>query len=192
MHHLQEKTAYFLFSVASFWQSECYWHLSIVYGYWGTLLKDSMNLPDKMNVLCACREVVRSPMVEAQCLVQLCFPVELKNGTMVCALFFSCCWIYAIIWRPVFTEILRISCIIHIWACLGAWGMIVQVEEIHFVGFLSKLLETKIMQVLRFKHGQVYTFYQHFPSVVLYGILILRHYLCAPDILCWCFSIPWW
>ncbi|OIV93964.1 hypothetical protein TanjilG_05667 [Lupinus angustifolius] len=59
------------------------------------------------------REVVRSPMVEAQCLVQLCFPVELKNGTMV--------------------------------------------EEIHFVGFLSKLLETKIMQVLRFKHGQVYS-----------------------------------
>ncbi|KAE9607597.1 putative metalloenzyme, LuxS/M16 peptidase [Lupinus albus] len=59
------------------------------------------------------REVVRSPMVEEQCLVQLCFPVELKNGTMV--------------------------------------------EEIHFVGFLSKLLETKIMQVLRFKHGQVYS-----------------------------------
>ena len=49
--------------------------------------------------------------MEAQCLVQLCFPVLLKNGTMV--------------------------------------------EEIHFVGFLSKLLETKIMQVLRFKHGQV-------------------------------------
>ncbi|XP_027343574.1 zinc protease PQQL-like isoform X4 [Abrus precatorius] len=59
------------------------------------------------------REVVRSPMVEAQCLVQICFPVELKNGTMV--------------------------------------------EEIHIVGFLSKLLETKIMQVLRFKHGQIYS-----------------------------------
>ncbi|KAK7399022.1 hypothetical protein VNO78_10197 [Psophocarpus tetragonolobus] len=59
------------------------------------------------------REVVRSPMVEAQCLVQICFPAELKNGTMV--------------------------------------------EEIHFVGFLSKLLETKIMQVLRFKHGQIYS-----------------------------------
>ncbi|GLT98639.1 hypothetical protein SLE2022_161360 [Rubroshorea leprosula] len=59
------------------------------------------------------REVVRSPMVEAQCSVQLCFPVELKNGTMV--------------------------------------------EEIHSVGFLSKLLETKIMQVLRFKHGQIYS-----------------------------------
>ncbi|XP_057985683.1 zinc protease PQQL-like isoform X2 [Hevea brasiliensis] len=57
------------------------------------------------------REVVRSPMVEAQCSVQLSFPVVLKNGTMV--------------------------------------------EEIHRIGFLSKLLETKIMQVLRFKHGQV-------------------------------------
>ncbi|XP_062148705.1 zinc protease PQQL-like isoform X1 [Alnus glutinosa] len=59
------------------------------------------------------REVVRSPMVEAQCSVQLCFPIELKNGTMV--------------------------------------------EEIHFVGFLSKLLETKLMHVLRFKHGQIYS-----------------------------------
>ncbi|KAB1209292.1 putative zinc protease PqqL [Morella rubra] len=57
------------------------------------------------------REVVRSPMVEAQSSVQLCFPVELKNGTMV--------------------------------------------EEIHFVGFLNKLLETKLIQVLRFKHGQL-------------------------------------
>ncbi|XP_038711983.1 zinc protease PQQL-like isoform X2 [Tripterygium wilfordii] len=59
------------------------------------------------------REVVRSPMVEAQCYVQLSFPVELKNGTMV--------------------------------------------EEIHGVGFLSKILETKLMQVLRFKHGQIYS-----------------------------------
>ncbi|XP_016651991.1 PREDICTED: zinc protease PQQL-like [Prunus mume] len=59
------------------------------------------------------REVVRSPMVEEQCSVQLCFPVELNNGTMV--------------------------------------------EDIHIIGFLSKLLETKIMQVLRFKHGQIYT-----------------------------------
>ncbi|XP_027343571.1 zinc protease PQQL-like isoform X1 [Abrus precatorius] len=72
------------------------------------------------------REVVRSPMVEAQCLVQICFPVELKNGTMV--------------------------------------------EEIHIVGFLSKLLETKIMQVLRFKHGQVYMYYRLFLSVVIYDI----------------------
>ncbi|ONH97864.1 hypothetical protein PRUPE_7G214900 [Prunus persica] len=59
------------------------------------------------------REVVHSPMVEEQCSVQLCFPVELNNGTMV--------------------------------------------EDIHVIGFLSKLLETKIMQVLRFKHGQIYT-----------------------------------
>ncbi|XP_039116038.1 zinc protease PQQL-like isoform X1 [Dioscorea cayenensis subsp. rotundata] len=59
------------------------------------------------------REVVRSPMVEAQCSVQLAFPVVLKNTAMM--------------------------------------------EEIHFIGFLSKLLETKIMQVLRFKHGQIYS-----------------------------------
>ncbi|XP_021751377.1 zinc protease PQQL-like [Chenopodium quinoa] len=59
------------------------------------------------------REIVRKPMVEAQCSVQLCFPVEVKNGAMI--------------------------------------------EEIHFVGFLSKLLETKMIQVLRFKHGQIYS-----------------------------------
>ncbi|XP_077210657.1 insulinase (Peptidase family M16) protein [Tasmannia lanceolata] len=59
------------------------------------------------------REVVRSPMVEAQCSVQLAFPVELKNTSMM--------------------------------------------EEIHFVGFLNKLLETRIMQVLRFKHGKIYS-----------------------------------
>ncbi|KAF2950745.1 hypothetical protein DAI22_01g209300 [Oryza sativa Japonica Group] len=59
------------------------------------------------------REVVRSPMVEAQCFVQLGFPVVLKSTTMT--------------------------------------------EDIHYVGFLSKLLETKIMQVLRFKYGQVYS-----------------------------------
>ncbi|XP_010536848.1 PREDICTED: zinc protease PQQL-like isoform X2 [Tarenaya hassleriana] len=64
--------------------------------------------PTKMT-----REVVRSPMVEAQCSVQLCFPVQLTNGTMV--------------------------------------------EEIHSVGFLSKLIETKIIQFLRFKHGQIYS-----------------------------------
>ncbi|KAK0571738.1 hypothetical protein LWI29_020838 [Acer saccharum] len=60
------------------------------------------------------REVVRSPMVEAQCSVQLCFPVELKNGRTM-------------------------------------------VEEIHYVGFLGKFLETKMMQVLRFKLGQIYS-----------------------------------
>ncbi|XAR67091.1 C-terminal processing peptidase [Bertholletia excelsa] len=59
------------------------------------------------------REIVRSPMVEAQCSVQLCFPVELKNENMM--------------------------------------------DDIHFVGSLSKLLETKILQVLRFKHGQIYS-----------------------------------
>ncbi|GAB4852720.1 hypothetical protein Ancab_016931 [Ancistrocladus abbreviatus] len=59
------------------------------------------------------REVVCSPMVEAQCSVQLSFPVDLKNGAMI--------------------------------------------EEIHFVGFLSKLLETKMMQVLRFRYGQIYS-----------------------------------
>nr|GMC58879.1 zinc protease PQQL-like isoform X1 [Ipomoea batatas] len=51
-------------------------------------------------------------MVEAQCSVQLCFPVELKSENMM--------------------------------------------EDVHFVGFLSKLLETKIVQVLRFKYGQIY------------------------------------
>eukprot|EP00850_Spirogloea_muscicola_P005254 SM000023S07710 [mRNA] locus=s23:983129:990756:- [translate_table: standard] len=30
-------------------------------------------------------------------------------------------------------------------------------EDLYWTGFLSKLLETKIMQVLRFKHGQVYS-----------------------------------
>ncbi|OEL21818.1 Zinc protease PQQL-like [Dichanthelium oligosanthes] len=59
------------------------------------------------------REVVRSPMVEAQCFVQLAFPVVLKSTMMT--------------------------------------------EDIHYVGFLSKLLETKIMQVLRFKYGQIYS-----------------------------------
>ncbi|ESQ42745.1 hypothetical protein EUTSA_v10012682mg [Eutrema salsugineum] len=59
------------------------------------------------------REFVRSPMVEAQCSVQLCFPVQLTNGTMI--------------------------------------------EEIHCIGFLGKLLETKIIQFLRFTHGQIYS-----------------------------------
>ncbi|EFH42422.1 peptidase M16 family protein [Arabidopsis lyrata subsp. lyrata] len=59
------------------------------------------------------REFVRSPMVEAQCSVQLCFPVQLTNGTMI--------------------------------------------EEIHCIGFLGKLLETKIIQFLRFEHGQIYS-----------------------------------
>ncbi|KAH9303201.1 hypothetical protein KI387_014784, partial [Taxus chinensis] len=59
------------------------------------------------------RETVRSQMLEAQCSVQITFPVELKAPHVM--------------------------------------------EEIHFVGFITKLLETKIMQALRFKHGQVYS-----------------------------------
>ncbi|KAK6147780.1 hypothetical protein DH2020_018692 [Rehmannia glutinosa] len=59
------------------------------------------------------REVVWSPMVQAQCSVQLCFPVELKNENMM--------------------------------------------EDVHLTGLMSKLLETKILQVLRFKHGQIYS-----------------------------------
>jgi hypothetical protein len=31
----------------------------------------------------------------------------------------------------------------------------IQMEEVHYTGFICKLLETKIMQVLRFKHGHV-------------------------------------
>ena len=42
-----------------------------------------------VNVAFGCREAVHSPMVEAQCLVQLCFPVELKNENMV-STFFVC------------------------------------------------------------------------------------------------------
>eukprot|EP00250_Pteridium_aquilinum_P015299 c22507_g1_i1 orf=556-3573(+) len=59
------------------------------------------------------REEVRKQMIEAQCSVQITFPVELK-GTNV-------------------------------------------MEEVHLTGFICKLLETRIMQVLRFKHGQVYS-----------------------------------
>ncbi|XVF34974.1 hypothetical protein REPUB_Repub18cG0104500 [Reevesia pubescens] len=58
------------------------------------------------------REVVRSPMLEAQCRVHLCTPIQLKRGTMV--------------------------------------------EEIQYVRFLSKLLENKLLELLRFKHGQIY------------------------------------
>ncbi|KAE8698399.1 Mitochondrial-processing peptidase subunit beta [Hibiscus syriacus] len=59
------------------------------------------------------REVVCSPMIEAQCMVRICFPIELKNVAME--------------------------------------------EEIHYTGFLTKLLETKLLQLLRFKHGQIYS-----------------------------------
>ncbi|GAA0155968.1 metalloprotease [Lithospermum erythrorhizon] len=30
-------------------------------------------------------------------------------------------------------------------------------EDVHYIGFVSKLLETKIVQILRFKHGQIYS-----------------------------------
>ncbi|KAI5664619.1 hypothetical protein M9H77_23942 [Catharanthus roseus] len=85
------------------------------------------------------RQVVRSPMVEAQCSVQLCFPVELKNENMM--------------------------------------------EDVHFVGFLSKLLETKILQVLRFKHGQVFVFCLFWLFICCYmpcsmSQLFLRMYSC--------------
>ncbi|KAG6556881.1 hypothetical protein Mapa_001461 [Marchantia paleacea] len=59
------------------------------------------------------REEVRRHMVEAQCSVQMTFPVEFKGPRVM--------------------------------------------VEVHFTGFICKLLETKIMQVLRFKHGQVYS-----------------------------------
>ncbi|KAL5699599.1 hypothetical protein ACHQM5_030479 [Ranunculus cassubicifolius] len=59
------------------------------------------------------REVVRSPMLEAQCSVQITFPVELQNESMI--------------------------------------------EDFYFSEFVSKLLETKILQVLRFEQGQIYS-----------------------------------
>lgn len=59
------------------------------------------------------REEVRKNMVQAQCSVQLTFPVQLKGLDVM--------------------------------------------EEVHYTCFICKLLETKIMQVLRFKHGHVYS-----------------------------------
>lgn len=59
------------------------------------------------------REEVRKQMIEAQCSVQITFPVELTGSNVM--------------------------------------------EEVHLTGFICKLLETRIMQVLRFKHGQVYS-----------------------------------
>lgn len=41
----------------------------------------------------------------------------------------------------------------------------VQMEEVHYTGFICKLLETKIMQVLRFKHGQVRDIYKQPPDL---------------------------
>lgn len=96
-------------------------------------------------------------MVEAQSSVQLCFPVELKNGTMVSCLFY----IYqlnafVIDYDQAFLTIILLTGYNEFpvekeTKRINTW----QVEEIHFVGFLNKLLETKLIQVLRFKHGQV-------------------------------------
>lgn len=56
-------------------------------------------------------------------------------------------------------------------------------EDVHFVGFLSKLLETKILQVLRFKHGQVFVFCLFWLFICCYmpcsmSQLFLRMYSC--------------
>jgi hypothetical protein len=40
-------------------------------------------ITDNLSIHLISREVVRSPMVEAQCFVQLAFPVVLKNTMMV-------------------------------------------------------------------------------------------------------------
>ena len=60
-----------------------------------------------------------------------------------------------------------------------------QVEEIHFVGFLSKLLETRMMQVLRFKHGQVSIYFVGFLSIcfILFFCLIRGLLICSRSIL---------
>ncbi|XP_021860861.2 zinc protease PQQL-like isoform X1 [Spinacia oleracea] len=59
------------------------------------------------------REIVRSPMVEAQCSVHISFSIKLCGGTMM--------------------------------------------EEMWFAIFLSQLLQTKMTQALRFKHGEIYS-----------------------------------
>lgn len=48
-----------------------------------------------------------------------------------------------------------------------------KVEEIHSIGFLSKLLETKLMQVLRFKHGQVFTVRTLFSPFCSFGCYLV-------------------
>ncbi|XP_074269178.1 zinc protease PQQL-like [Silene latifolia] len=59
------------------------------------------------------REVVRSPMVEAQCSVHISMNIKLSSETMM--------------------------------------------EELWFVEFLTQLLQTKLFQALRFKHGEIYS-----------------------------------
>jgi len=51
------------------------------------------------------------------------------------------------------------------------------VEEIHSIGFLSKLLETKLMQVLRFKHGQVFAVQTLFMRLFLWLSFSSYHYV---------------
>ncbi|CAA6666109.1 unnamed protein product [Spirodela intermedia] len=77
------------------------------------------------------REVVRSPMVEEQCSVQLAFPVLLNNSSM-----FEGVFLYSL---PDFCS------------------FFFQDGGNSLRWILSKILETKIMQVLRFKHGQIYS-----------------------------------
>ena len=51
-------------------------------------------------------------------------------------------------------------------------------EDIHYVGFLSKLLETKIMQVLRFKYGQVKSWApEHHLDLIIRFNLVFNEYI---------------
>lgn len=47
-----------------------------------------------------------------------------------------------------------------------------QVEEIQYVGFLSKLLEKKILELLRFKHGQVWVSHRFNFFCILWPIFL--------------------
>ncbi|KMT03255.1 hypothetical protein BVRB_8g197980 [Beta vulgaris subsp. vulgaris] len=75
-------------------------------------LEDLSGLPSNppVNIV---REIVRSPMVEAQCSVHISMNIKLCSETMM--------------------------------------------EELWFTKFLSQLLQTKLTQALRFKHGEIYT-----------------------------------
>ena len=127
-------------------------------------------------------------MIEVQCMVRLCFPIELKKGTLVCQ---SC-----------FDWSIRSSLMktwFHYWLVryLSVGTIKWQEEEIHYTGFLSKLLETKLLQLLRFKHGQVgCTIYFPFRVwfILFFGLIFCVNNiaLCVPDLLCKCFRIHWW
>jgi len=91
-------------------------------------------------------------MVEAQCSVQITFPVELKGPNVVSFHSLDC---NNVIFFP--AEIWDLQNPFHRATMLSISAMLaVQMEEVHYTGFICKLLETKIMQVLRFKHGQVH------------------------------------